>query len=106
MSLSDKEKEEVQKIADMLNEGEKVLCVARQARAKPGGSMTTPNTIFATDRRLIIRNPTMLGMRENVEDYYYDKITNIKVEKGVFSSTLVITAPGMGTAARTGGCID
>ncbi|NDF47997.1 MAG: SHOCT domain-containing protein, partial [Nitrosopumilaceae archaeon] len=40
------------------------------------------------------------GLRENVEDYSYDKITNIKLEKGMFSSTLVITAPGMGTAAR------
>ena len=93
---------EISKILYRLDDDEKVLCVARQARLKPGGAITTPNTIFTTDRRLIIRNPTMLGTRENVEDYSYDKLTNIKLEKGVFSSTLVITAPGMGTAARTG----
>jgi len=98
-----KELSEIGKILYRLDEDEKVLCVARQSRIKPGGSkITTPNIIFVTNKRLIIRNPTMLGMRENVEDYSYDKITNIKLEKGVFSSTLVITAPGMGTAARTG----
>jgi len=98
-----KELSEIEKIADRLDDKEKVLVVAKQSRFKPGGSkITTPNTIFATDKRLIIRNPTMLGMRENIEDYAYEKITNIKLEKGVMSSTLVITAPGMGTAARTG----
>jgi len=93
---------EIEKILYRLDSDEKVLCVARQGRIKPGGAIVTPNTIFATNRRLVIRNPTMLGMREMIEDYSYDKITNVKVEKGVFSSTLVITAPGMGTAARTG----
>ena len=99
---SKKEVSEIEKILYRLDDDEKVLCVARQARMKPGGAITTPSTIYATDKRLIIRNPTMLGIRENVEDYSYDKLTNIKLEKGVFSSTLVITAPGMGTAARTG----
>lgn len=93
--------EEIKKIADRLDSDEQVIVVAKQSRFKPGGSLvTTPNIIFATNKRLILRNPTMLGLRENVEDYSYDKITNIKLEKGMFSSTLVITAPGMGTASR------
>ena len=91
---------EIEKIADRLDEGEKVLEVATQSRIKPGAALTSPNTVFATDRRLIIRNPTMFGARQNVEDFEYDNLTNIKLEKGLFSSTLVITAPGMGTAAR------
>ena len=91
---------EIEKIADRLDEGEKVLEVATQSKLKPGGANFSPNTVFATDRRLIIRNPTMLGARENIEDFEYDNLTNIKLEKGLFSSTLVITAPGMGTAAR------
>jgi len=97
------ELKEVEKIQDRLDSDEIVHIVAKQSRTKPGGAVIgSPNTIFATDRRLVIRNPTMLGMRENVEDYSYDKLTNIKLEKGIFSSTLVITAPGMGTAARGG----
>jgi len=103
VKLTDKgEIKEVEKIKDKLDPGEVVHIVAKQSRIKPGSASTAPNTIFLTDTRLIIRNPTLFGMRENFEDYSYDKLTNIKLEKGVFSSTLVITAPGMGTAARTG----
>lgn len=104
LEVSDKEElAEIYKIKDRLDSDEKVHIVARQSRIKPGSSIVvTPNIVFATDRRIIIRNPTMLGLRENFEDYSYDKITNIKLERGIFSSTLVITAPGMGTAARTG----
>ena len=94
---------EIKNIAERLDEGEKVLEVAKQSRRKPGGALLAGgNTVFATDRRLIIKNPTMLGARQNIEDFEYDNITGIKLEKGVFSSTLVITVPGMGTAARTG----
>ena len=87
---------EIEKISDRLDDDEEVLEVAKQGRINPGAtSLTTPNTIFATDRRLIIRNPTMLGARQNVEYFDYDKITNIKLEKGVFSSTIVLSYPGM-----------
>ena len=86
---------EIEKIEDRLDDDEAVLEVAKQGRMNPGGAITTPNTIFATDKRLIIRNPTMLGARQNVEYFDYDKITNIKLEKGIFSSTLVLSYPGM-----------
>ena len=92
---------EIEHIEERLDENEKVLEVAKQSRIKPGGAIIAGgNTVFATDRRLIIRNPSMLGARQNIEDFEYDNITGIKLEKGVFSSTLVITVPGMGTAAR------
>jgi len=90
---------EIEKIEERLEDGEEVLEVAKQGRMKPGGSSLTPNTIFATDRRLIIRNPTMLGARQNVEFFEYEQITNIKLEKGVFSSTLVLSYPGMDRVA-------
>ena len=94
---------EIKNIAERLDEGEKVLEVAKQSRIKPGGAIIAGgNTVFATDRRLIIRNPTMLGARQNIEDFEYYNITGIKLEKGLFSATLVITVPGMGSAARTG----
>ena len=91
---------EIEKIAERLDEGEKVLEVAKQSRLKPGGARTSPNTVFATDRRLIIRNPTMLGARQNIEDFEYDTITHVKLEKGLFSATLVFTVPGMATSAK------
>jgi hypothetical protein len=55
--------EEIKKIAEHLDADEKVLVVARQSRIKPGGSLATPNVIFATDKRLIIKDPSALGLR-------------------------------------------
>jgi hypothetical protein len=94
-----KELNEIAKIEDRLEDGEEVIEVAKQSKLAPGGSKLTPNTIFATDRRLIIRNPTMLGARQNIEFFDYDQITNIKLEKGVFSATLVLSYPGMDRTA-------
>ena len=100
--LTDKDDlEEIRKISSKLDQNEKVLFVAKQARNIPGGAIiSSPNTVFATDKRLIIKNPTMLGMRENVEDIPYDKITSVKLEKGLFSSTIVIRAPGLSEMSR------
>lgn len=96
-NLTIDEKKEVEKIQDNLDSGEPVLLVARQSRLRPGGSVTTPNIIFATDRKLVIRNPMMLGLRESVEIVPYSEITSINFKKGVFSSEVRITAPGLTT---------
>ena len=101
-NITDKDElEEIRKIANRLGQDEKVRFVARQSRMKPGGSaLATPNIVFATDRRIIIRNPTMLGMRENIEDIPYDKMSSVKLEKGIFSSTVLIRAPGLSEMSR------
>jgi hypothetical protein len=96
-SLTVEEKNEVQKIQGYLDSDEQVLLVARQSRLRPGGSVTTPNIIFATDRKLVIRNPMMLGLRESVEVVPYLEITAVHLKKGVFSSEVMITAPGLTT---------
>lgn len=88
---------EVKKIADRLDPDERVLLVARQSRVMPGGSIATPNTIFATDKRLLIRDPSALGLRQSVEDIGYDRITSARLEKGVFTSKVIIRAPGLST---------
>ena len=94
--------EEINKIAEMLNPDEKVLLVARQSRIKPGGSHFTPNIIYATDRRIIVRDPYMLGIKENIVDIPYDIITSIKLEKGLLSSTIRFEAPGLMSSTRLG----
>ncbi len=86
---------EIRHIANMLNPDEKVLLVARQSRFLPGGSRVTPNTIYATDRRLILRDPSMLGLKEEIIDIPYNLIANAHLEKGVFTSTVIFTAPGL-----------
>ncbi|MGN6347770.1 MAG: PH domain-containing protein [Candidatus Nitrosocosmicus sp.] len=87
------ELEEIRKISKMLNADEKVLLVARQSRIKPGGSYFTPNTIYATDRRVILRDPSMLGLKEEIVDIPYNVILNARLDRGVFSSSVVFDAP-------------
>ena len=93
---------EVNKIIEMLNPDEKVLLVARQSKIKPGGSYFTPNTIYATDRRIIIRDPYMLGIKANVVDIPYDIITSLKLEKGLWSSTIRFKASGLMSSTKLG----
>lgn len=102
-SITDKgDLEEINKINEMLNPDEIVLLVARQSKIKPGGSYFTPNTIYATDRRIIIRDPYMLGIKANVVDIPYDIITSLKLEKGLLSSTIRFKAPGLMSSTKLG----
>jgi hypothetical protein len=100
--LDEGDLEDVDKVADMLNPDEKVLLVARQSKIKPGGSYLTPNTIYATDRRIIIRDPYMLGIKANVVDIPYDIITSLKLEKGLLSSTIRFKAVGLMSSTKLG----
>lgn len=93
---------EIGRIQDVLNPNENVIIVARQSRILPGGSYITPNTIYATEKRLIIRDPYMLGIKENLIDIPYDVITSIKLEKGLFSSTIRFEAPALVGSKRLG----
>ena len=88
------ELEEIQRIANRLVKAEKVMFVARQSRFKPGGSKGSPATFFVTSQRLIVRNPSMMGMREDFSFVHYDRISSLNVKKGFFSSTLKIMAEG------------
>jgi hypothetical protein len=101
--ITDKEDlEEIREIAQMLNPNEQVFVVARQSSLKPGGSAFTPNIVFGTDRRIIIKDPTMLGLRENVVDIPYDMISSVRIDKGVFSSNIIFKAPGLISSGRRG----
>jgi len=93
---------EIEKIADRLESGEEVLIVTRQTKnpLKPGGSIFTPNTIIVTDKKLIIRNPSALGLRQKLEYYSYDNVIDVKLERGVFSAALEINVPGSVEDAR------
>ena len=94
--------EEIKKISHMLNPNEEVFVVARHSMFKPGGSKFTPNVVFGTDRRIIIIDPSMLGLRENVVDIPYDMISSVRLDKGVFSSNVIFKAPGLNSSGRRG----
>ena len=101
IEISDEDKEDIEKIKNHLDSDDKILIVAKQSKFKPGGAIISGgNTIFATNKKIIIRNPTMLGLRESVEEIPYDKITSVKLEKGMFSSTIIIRSPGLSELSR------
>ncbi|HLN34294.1 MAG TPA: PH domain-containing protein [Nitrososphaeraceae archaeon] len=89
-----KEIEEIKKISKRLDSDEKVEIVAKQSKLRPGGSHTTPDTIFVTNKRILIRDPSFFGAREDFESITYDKITSIELEKCMFSSAVKIMASG------------
>lgn len=96
-SFTSDDENEIKKIQGNIESDERILLVARQSRIRPGGSMITPCVIFATDRKLIIRNPMTLGLRETVGLIPYTEITSIQLKKGLFSSEVNISAPGVTT---------
>ena len=99
--LSDADKNEIEKIKDHLDSDDQVLIVAKQSKFKPGGAVLAGgNTIFATNKKIIIRNPTMLGLRESVEEIAYDQITSVKLDKGMFSASIIIRSPGLSELSR------
>jgi len=101
LEITDDDKNEIEKILDHLDSDDSVLLVAKQSKYKPGGAVISGgNTIYATNKKIIIRNPTMLGLRESVEEISYDQITSVKLEKGLFSSTVIIRSPGLSEMTR------
>ncbi len=98
----EEELNEIEKIEKILSSDEKVLLVARQSRLMPGGSALTPNSIIATDRRVIMRDPYMLGLKSELIDIPYDVITSVKLQKGVFTSTILFKAPTLVNKSKLG----
>ncbi|SRR5579875_1937090 len=86
---------DIEKIAEYLQPGEKVLVAAQQSRWKSGGKLVNPGTIYATDRRLIIRDPYALGLKADITMIPYDKISGVRVKEGLLSTSLEFTAPGL-----------
>jgi hypothetical protein len=98
----EEELREIEKVEKILSSDEKVLLVARQSRLMPGGSVLTPDTIIATDRRIIMRDPYMLGLKSELIDIPYDVITSVKLQKGVFTSTILFKAPSLVNKSKLG----
>ena len=95
--ITDEKKiDEILKIAERIDEDEQVIMVIRQTKnpLKPGSSLITPDIIFATTKKIIIRDPSAFRLRENIEIYNYEQIIDVKLEKGMFSSSISINVPG------------
>jgi len=75
-------------IKSMIMPGEEVLLVASQARAVPGGSLSTPNKVYITNLRVLYKNPRLLGLKAEIIDIAYKDISNVELKRGVFSTEI------------------
>jgi hypothetical protein len=76
-----------QDIKELLIPGENVLHAVRQARLEQA---ITPDSIFVTTHRIIVRRPTTLGLRRNITDYRYTDMANTRIERGLINSSIYI----------------
>ncbi len=74
-------------IQELLIPGENVLHAVRQARLEQA---ITPDSIFVTTHRIIVRRPTTLGLRRSITDYRYTDMANTRIEKGLINSSIYI----------------
>jgi hypothetical protein len=74
----------------VLEPDEYVELTVEQRHLGPGGSFLNPTIIIATSKRLLIMNRATLGVKTSFEIILYANITSVKVDKGIFSSSLFI----------------
>jgi len=84
------EQNEIERIKKFLEASEIIKAVARQSKFMPGGQIVTPKTIFATDKRILIRDPNTLGIKSDIDSVSYSQVNAIKLKKGAFTSQIII----------------
>lgn len=81
-------------IREVLGNDEHVMASATQRRWGPGGELTTPITLVATDKRLIVISRTKFGLKRDHEIVQYSNIVGAKLIHGFVSSSVAIRVRG------------
>jgi hypothetical protein len=74
-------------VKKMLLADEQVMAVIKQSRLK---AATTPDSIIITNQRIIRYSPSTLGLHKEIEDYRYEDIANLKIDKGILFATITL----------------
>jgi hypothetical protein len=74
-------------IKKMLLADEQVMAVIKQSKLK---AAITPDSIIITNQRIIRCSPSALGLRKEIEDYRYEDIANLKIDKGIMFATITV----------------
>jgi hypothetical protein len=72
-------------VKKLLLADEQVMAVIKQSRLK---AALTPDSIIITDQRIIRYSPSALGLHKEIEDYRYEDIANLKIDKGILFATI------------------
>ena len=74
-------------IKKMLLADEQVMAVIKQSRLK---AAITPDSIIITNQRIIRCSPSSLGLHKEIEDYRYEDMANLKIDKGILFATITV----------------
>ena len=74
-------------IKEILLPNEKVLHAVQQARSK---QLIAPDSIFITNKRVILHKPHTFGLRRYIQDFKYVDMANTQINQGFISSTIRI----------------
>jgi hypothetical protein len=81
--------------------GEEPKGSVTQRRFGPGGSITSPTTVLVTDKRVIVINRAIFGLRHSYEVFSLTSITGIKLRHGFISSSVFIRTQGSESADKS-----
>jgi hypothetical protein len=87
MNVKDETIEVPNAIKKMLLTDEQVMAGVKQSRVK---AAITPDSIIITNHRVIRYSPSALGLRKKIEDYRYEDIANLKIDKGILFATITV----------------
>ena len=66
---------------------EQVRAVIKQSRLK---AALTPDSIIITDQRIIRYSPSAFGLHKEIEDYRYEDMANLRIDKGILFATITV----------------
>jgi hypothetical protein len=78
----------ITEISSVLDIDEKVLLVISQSKVRLAGLPFSSYIIYATDRRIIIRDISLHGLKENTFGIPYTIITDISYKEGFISASI------------------
>jgi len=87
MSEEDKAVKIPKAIKKMLLDDEQVLAVVKQSRLR---ALITPDSIIVTNHRIIRCSPSSLGLHKQIEDYRYEDIANLTIDKGIMFARIIV----------------
>jgi hypothetical protein len=74
-------------VLPLLDDNEKVLLSIKQKKYRPAINIESATI---TNKRVILRKPSMLRIKKSYVDYSYGDITNIILDKGPMRSTIML----------------
>ena len=86
--MSGKEVEAPEDIKKVLEPNEEILEGVQQAGF--GGKIAGVESVFLTNKRMIKLKPNTSGLRVEIEDYLYKDIANVKLDKGILRSSIIV----------------